>query len=131
MLLLQSGYLESDPVSGLSVNIFFALFSMFIFIWPLWGAHQLLVEAKKNAVAKNAALISAATVELHDKIERKEMGQINGWQTALAALEGERERIDKLPTWPWRPEALRGLIAALVVPITVWFLQYILEQILG
>ena len=27
-----------------------------------------------------------------------------------AALDLERAQIEKLPTWPWRPEALRGLV---------------------
>ena len=131
LMLIQTKWLQAGSASGLGVNIFFAFFSLFIFAWPLWGAHQLLAEAKKTAMAKNAALMRAATGELHDRIERKEMGAIKEWQTALGALELERSRLDKLPTWPWRPEALRGLIAALVVPILVWVLQYLLERILG
>lgn len=131
LMLFQTRWLETDPASGLGVNIFFAFFSLFIFAWPLWGAHQLLVEAKKSAIAKNAALMRSATMELHDKIERREMAPVSEWQNALGALELERSRLEQLPTWPWRPEALRGLIAALVVPILVWVLQYFLERVLG
>jgi hypothetical protein len=131
LFLLQTRWMQADAFSGLSVNIFFAFFSLFIFAWPLWGAHQVLVESKRAALAKNAKLMRTATEELHDKIERKKMDMINDWQTALGALETERTRIENLPTWPWRPEALRGLIAALVVPIVVWFMQYLLERVLG
>ncbi|MGD8849085.1 MAG: hypothetical protein PVF18_05140 [Anaerolineales bacterium] len=131
LLLLQTGSMQADPVSGLSMNIFFAIFSIFIFAWPLWGAHQLLVDSKKTALAKNAALMKTVVKEVHEKIDQKKLDLMGDWQTALEALEIERTRIEKLPTWPWRPEALRGLIAALVVPVLVWFVQYLLERVLG
>lgn len=131
LLLLQSGYLETAQSSGLAVNIFFALFSLFIFAWPLWGAHQLLVDSKKSALTKNAELMKTVVEELHGNIERKMVDMMGDWRTALEALEIERTRIERLPTWPWRPEALRGLVAALVVPIFVWVVQYLLERVLG
>jgi hypothetical protein len=130
LLLVTSGQMQNDPISGLSVNIFFAFFSLFIFTWPLWGAHQLLVDAKKAALTKNAALMNTAIKELHNGIQEKNLDVVGDWQTALGALEIERTRIEKLPTWPWRPEALRGLVAAVVVPILVWVMQYVLERVL-
>jgi hypothetical protein len=33
--------------------------------------------------------------------------------------------LERLPTWPWRPEASRSLLAALV-PLMVWLLQFVL-----
>jgi hypothetical protein len=127
----QGGAFETDPVSALGVNIFFAAFSLFIFAWPLWGAHQLLVDAKRDALATNAALMRTTIEELHRGVERKKVEAMDDWHKALAALDLERTRLEQLPTWPWRPEALRGLIAALIVPILVWVVQYLLERILG
>ena len=115
----------------MGTNIFFAAFSLFIFAWPLWGAHQLLVDAKHEALSANAALMRKALSVLHDKVKAERVENSGDWQDALAALDRERTRIAEAPTWPWRPEALRGLIAALIAPILVWFVQYLLERIMG
>jgi hypothetical protein len=130
LLLLQSGWMQTNPFSGLSVNIFFVVFGLFIFIWPLWGAHQLLVEAKEDALAANAILLQTVIKEPYAKVEQRYVAALDDWHKGLRALEIERTRIESLATWPWRPEALRGLIAALIVPILVWFTQYLLDRLL-
>jgi hypothetical protein len=129
--LTQSGVLERNPASAVGTNVFFAAFSLFIFAWPLWGAHQLLADAKREALSSNASHMRKALDALHNKVKTEQVENLGDWQNALAALDLERRRIEEAPTWPWRPEALRGLLAALVVPILVWFTQYLLERVLG
>jgi hypothetical protein len=129
--LVVGGALETNLTSALGVNAFFAVLSLFLFIWPLWGAHRLLVEVKRDALQSNAALMRKAIGELHANVENSQIEKIGEWQNALVALDLERTRLESVPTWPWRPEALRGLIAALVVPIIVWFMQFLLERVLG
>lgn len=131
LLLKQTGLMQSDPVTALSVNGSFAAFSLFIFAWPLWGAHQLLVEAKKDAMTANSELLRSAVEALHTMVRKKEVDPVDNWHKALDALEVERKRIEKLPTWPWRPEALQGLLAAVVIPIIIWVAQFLLERFLG
>jgi hypothetical protein len=128
--LLQGNAVATNPVSTLGVNLFFAAFSLFLFVWPLWGAHQLLVEAKQNALSANADHMRSVVNEIHNKVQSKDVQAMDDWHKALSALELERNRIDSLPTWPWRPEALRGLIVAFVIPVLVWVLQYLLERFL-
>jgi predicted secreted protein len=120
------------PLTGpISVNVFFAALSVFLFVWPLWGAHRLLDSAKKHALGNNAGYFQAVVGRLHAAIEGGDPAGVDGWQKMLGALELERARLDRLPTWPWRPEASRGLVAALVVPIAVWLLQFVLGKLLG
>jgi hypothetical protein len=116
---------------GVAVNVFFAGLSVFLFVWPVWGAHRLLEGAKKGALAGNAGHFKTLATRLHNAIERDELDGVKEWQAALGALELERERLERLPTWPWRPEASRGLLAALIVPILIWLLQFGLEKLLG
>jgi hypothetical protein len=39
--------------------------------------------------------------------------------------------LERIPTWPWRPETLRLLITALVLPLGLWLAQFILQRLLG
>jgi hypothetical protein len=104
---------------------------VFLFVWPLWGAHRLLDTTKRRALIANAGHFQTVVARLHGAIESGEPSGVDGWQKMLGALELERARLERLPTWPWRPEASRGLVAALVVPLLVWLLQFVLGKLLG
>ncbi len=115
---------------ALLVTIFFAVLSLMIFVWPLWGAHQILRRSKRQALDKNTDLYSSAAGEVHQMVAARQVENIDDWQKALVALDLERAQIEKLPTWPWRPEALRGLIAAILLPTVIWLIQRFLDSLL-
>lgn len=50
---------------------------------------------------------------------------------AMASLEIERAALVRVPTWPWDPGTLRTVIAALLLPIIIWLIQYGLERLMG
>jgi hypothetical protein len=52
---------------------------------------------------------------------------INDALTGLGAL---RERIVRLPTWPWPPQIFRGFVSALLLPIVVFILTRLVAVIL-
>ncbi len=115
----------------LLVNAFFASLSIFLFVWPLWGAHRVLDLEKTQALARNADHFQTAADEIHEKVAANQPQGIDNWHNALAALNLERSQIQKIPTWPWRPEALRGLVAAILLPIVIWIIQRLLEEFLA
>jgi hypothetical protein len=120
------------PLAGpIGMNVFFAALSVFPFVWPLWGAHRLLDTAKRRALIANAGHFQAVVAWLHGAIELGEPSGVDCWQRMPGVLELERARLELLPTWPWRPEASRGLLAALVVPLVIWAIQFALERQLG
>jgi hypothetical protein len=48
-----------------------------------------------------------------------------------AALECGRSAIERIPTWPWRPETLRSVTAALILPVVIWLVQTGVQKLLG
>ncbi len=118
-------------IPAVIVNILFSLLAGFVFIWPLWGVHRALEEEKKRTMAANIFRMKAATAQLHAIVDAGEVAGVDEWHKALTSLEMERTRIDRLPTWPWRPGLLRGFLAALLLPVIIWFIQYGLERLLG
>jgi hypothetical protein len=50
---------------------------------------------------------------------------------AMTSLEIERSALTRIPTWPWQPETLRGLITALLLPVAVLLIQFVLQRAFG
>ncbi len=123
----------TEPLSNpnyIATNVFWVGLGLLVFILPLWGAHQLLVEAKNDALEANARSYKAASEELHRTVLAKEIETFDVWHKAIAALDVERRHIDKMATWPWSPGAFRNLLLALVLPILVWIIQFGLQRVL-
>jgi hypothetical protein len=45
-------------------------------------------------------------------------------------LLSEERYIRTIPTWPWEPGALRGLLTALFLPLAIFAAQRLIEQFL-
>jgi hypothetical protein len=69
--------------------------------------------------------------ELYRGIDRGSPRTSDRINSSLAALERGRAAIERVPTWPWRPETLRGLIAAILLPVAIWLIQFALQRVLG
>ncbi len=49
---------------------------------------------------------------------------------ALAALKQESEFVDKISTWPWHTDTIRGLGTAILLPAGLWFITRMLESVI-
>jgi hypothetical protein len=49
----------------------------------------------------------------------------------ISVLETERDMLKRISTWPWQPETLQFLMTALLLPLLLWIIQYVLQQFLG
>jgi hypothetical protein len=114
---------------GLTVT--FAVIAGATFALPLLGAHRLLVEEKERRLANTSSRFEAATAELHRQLDRGRLLHMDPLNKALASLEIEQNALRRIPTWPWQPGAVRGLVAALLLPIAVWVIQLLLGRVLG
>ena len=120
----------SDPIV-LAWILGIALFSLATFIWPQLGIHRIQVEEKERLIADVNSVYQDVTAELHQKIAEKELAEIANVNMAMINLEMEKATLEKIPTWPWDPEALRLLITALALPLGVWLLQLVLQSFLS
>jgi hypothetical protein len=117
-------------VTWLLISVFVVSLGMALFVWPLWGAHRLLVAEKNRAIDENAARFKAAAADLHRRTDAGNYQRMDDMNKTLASLEIERTTLARVPTWPWQPATLRGLLAALVLPVVIWLIQYALQKIL-
>ena len=75
--------------------------------------------------------MKSTTAELHRRLDQAKITGMDDLHKALASLDLERAHLSRVPTWPWQPETLRGLVAALALPIVIWLIQYGLGRLLG
>jgi len=130
------GWIVADPATlrdpfSLGLTVFLAGLALLMFVWPLWGAHQMLAASKADALAVNSARFKAVVAELHLRLEVHRITGMDELNKSLASLEIERTALARIPTWPWQPGTLRGLVATLGLPIAVWLIQYLLGRALS
>jgi hypothetical protein len=99
-------------------------------ILPVWNVHQQLVVEKRRLLAGVNQRVAKAIEGLHQALDRDDLGRVKEYDTALGGLASERAVITAIPTWPWRPDTLRGVFAALVLPVFIWLVQYLLGRVL-
>jgi hypothetical protein len=117
--------------SGIGITLLILVLAVASFVWPLLGVHRLIVEEKGRLLDEASLHFEAAIVELH---ERMDSGKLEGIDDLIRAIEGldiEQIALDRIPTWPWRPETVRLLATALALPLGLWIVQYVLQRILG
>ena len=101
------------------------------FVWPLLGIHRLLEDEKGRLLDECSLRIEAAIAELHRRVDSQELQGMDDLNKTIASLEIEQNLLEGIPTWPWRPETVRLLITALALPLGLWFIQYLLQRLMG
>lgn len=109
----------------------FVVVALLTFILPLRGAHSLLVEEKERLLSENGERHRAMTTELHRRVDANELGEIDNLSKTLSSLDLERVLLERVSTWPWQPGTIRTVIAALLFPVVVWLMQWLLERVLA
>jgi hypothetical protein len=109
----------------------FYVWPMVIFVWPLWGAHRILVERKEADLAGVGRRRESITQRFHKRAERDPLTGMDEFHKALATIELEAAALEKIPTWPWPRGMFRNLMAAFLLPVFIWFIQYVLQRLLG
>ena len=74
--------------------------------------------------------LEAAFVELHQRMDNGNL-EVDDLINVISLLETERDTLKGVSTWPWQPETLRFLVTALVLPLLLWIIQFVLQRILG
>jgi hypothetical protein len=97
---------------------------------PLLGIHRKLQAEKNRLKQDNAKRIHKANDVLNQRMDQSEFENISGFSSGLEALFLFRDRINKIPTWPWDWAAIRGFISAVFLPLAIWAIQSLLTRFL-
>lgn len=125
--------LAADPVHtshplAIGVIVALILLGTASFILPLTGMHRRLVEEKERLIAEANRRIVALITRLHDQVDTDSLERSGPLNSAMTALITERDLLDKLSTWPWKPTTFRGFVSSVMLPIVLWLITRYLGQ---
>ena len=120
---------SKDSTAAIFESAFLGLVIVATFVWPLWGAHRLLQQEKQRLKDAAASRVEATIAELHSRVDSRDLRDGDVLKDVLDGLVTEQGLVDKLPTWPWQPELARGVGAAFLLPLFIWFVQRLLERL--
>lgn len=102
-----------------------------VFVLPLLRIHDRLVAEKGHLRAAGARTMEEAVIGLHRAIEAGDLASMDAHYKAVAAVEIELRTISAIPTWPWLPDTFRWVAGALMFPIVLFVVQWLIGRMLG
>ena len=105
---------------------------LLLFYLPLAGMHNRLVREKEALLQETGSRIRTILREIHQAaFEEKEFSSTGAMIAVHTVLLKEKEAIQDLSTWPWRPGTVRGLLSALLLPVLLSILRDVISGWLG
>jgi len=101
-----------------------------VFAFPLRGMQRRIVAEKRRLQAETGQRIAATIGILHAAIDVDDIARAGATSDALDALVKERDLVDRLPTWPWRPGTVSAVATAIGLPIVLFVAERILGHVL-
>jgi len=122
--------MDNGPIN-LVITSVFALFSLVIFVWPLLDAHRILKDQKDQMLRQSYHKKEQLIQDLFARLERQDLDGIEALEKAFSSLEKGHAMLEHVSTWPWQTQTLRQIAGAILLPITIWVIQYFLNQMLS
>jgi hypothetical protein len=113
------------------LNVIILLLALVTFLWPQLGIHSIQVKEKDRLVEEANQRLEKIMLEIHKCVDGGKLGKMAELNMAIRTVEIELSNLKGIHTWPWQPETVRWLITALVLPLGLWFIQFLLQHLLG
>lgn len=115
---------------GLSLAIAAMGIAAGVFLLPLLGLHARIVSAKQEAQGLLAREMERAIEDLRRAGSSGDLARMDPLNKQIGAIETAQRSVGRVPTWPWEPELLRWVVGALLFPVLLFVLQYVVGRLL-
>jgi hypothetical protein len=100
------------------------------FILPLLGMHNRLVLEKLRLVSEVNHGLESAWQQLRQQVETRNYTDADDLNKTINSLLSLRDAVTRLSTWPWQAETFRTFVSALLLPVLIWIITRILDELL-
>ena len=121
--------LLTDPFL-LVLFIIFTIIPISVFAWPLWGLHRMIDVEKKNRLHEIDLRFEAVAQQFNQHLDQGDLDAVESLNGIIISLDTQRNRIDDIPTWPWRAETARLVLTAIALPLLMMVLQLFVSRAL-
>ena len=122
-----------DQGSG-TVFIGYALIGVvlgaFVFVVPLLGMRRRISAEKARLQGEVGKRIETTIDAVHAAVDGGDLSSAASMNDALGVLIAERDLVEKLPTFPWRPGTLGAVLTAIALPLGLWVATRLLERVI-
>lgn len=129
-LTVNGAYQAGNVVSLISIGVAIVL-GVACFVVPLWGIHDRLVLEKNSLLSELDRRVARLGTEMYARVDAGAFDSTKAVTDGLAGMVTLRDRIARLPTWPWPPQLLRGFLSALLLPVIVYLASRYLGATIG
>jgi hypothetical protein len=119
-----------DPVI-FGVIAVMTVLAVVVFAWPLYGVHRRIAAAKERVLREVDRRSQAVFAVFNERIDADDHAAVERWNAIITSLDIQHSRISAIPTWPWRPESVRFLLAAIGLPLILEILLFFVGRALG
>lgn len=117
--------------SGLVFILLFSIGAIISFLAPLAAINTRLSRAKETLLCRIGDDQRRINERLHAAIGTDALDDLGDLRVAVGVLKEQREMVEKLSTWPWLGQSVRGVAPALLLPVLVYIAQRVVGLILG
>jgi len=100
------------------------------FVVPMWGIHDRLARERERLLRDVERRTNELASELYARIDAGQFDATAVINSSMSGLTALRERTERLPTWPWPPQLLRGFVSALLLPLAVFILTRVISDLI-
>jgi hypothetical protein len=136
MILLQviwqtgESWLAADAIT-LATGAVVVLLAVVAFVWPLRGLNRLLVKEKQRLKSVAGQRLKRSIENFNAGVDDAPPEQIEALALAVEGADLELRIVNRIPTWPWQPGTLRSVAGAVLLPLFLWLVTRILEEIVA
>ena len=101
-----------------------------IFIYPLYGMHQRMVEEKQLLLQDSARRIQGALASFQSGAVPRAPAGVDPHRRLTSLIE-EENYLRRIPTWPWEPGTLTAVLTAVFLPLMLVVAQQVVGRYFG
>ena len=116
--------LEIGGITELSYLIVQIALALGAFLLPLRFVNRRLVLEKRRQLTEVDQRMKTVLVRLHQLIDEDDLTEVSRLNEVLKGLTTERQILEKIPTWPWRPGLFMGFVSVVLIPIVLFLVQF-------
>ena len=122
--------LLADPAI-LGISLMFTILAVLVFVWPLWSVHRMMVIEKEHALNEIELQFEALFEKFNGFVAKDDYAAAEKLNGTIMSLEIQHNKVNAVPTWPWRSETARIVLTAVALPVLLMILQFFVQQAIG
>lgn len=109
--------------------VFFSLLPAFAIYPSFHGIRRRLIREKDAMLKENSQHLEAASREIYLRMGSGQHSGMAELEKGVSALLAFRREIESVSTYPWKPDTMRWLSTAMVLPLVLWIIQFVVQRV--